>query len=135
MGANKELETETTLLKKVFLPLDNLLANTGFLLAILLPLLFFGYTAWLVFSGVQESSAVLNTPFLKATAKITSKDIDQHLSIKSADLPKGGDVIAVDQYVYGAVVAGDSVCVQYKQIQDDKQYGTEFVAKGTCLIN
>jgi hypothetical protein len=71
-------------------------------------------------------------PFSKATALITSKDPDEKLSIKSADLPKKGDVISVDQYTYGAASVGDSICVRHKETPENPQYGTEFVGLGNC---
>jgi hypothetical protein len=85
---------------------------------------FLVFLAWPV---TQVAISIHTAPFLRATALITSKDSDQSLSVKSADLPKGGDVIFVDRFVYGAVAPGDSVCLQYKLIPDDSQYGTEFV--------
>lgn len=70
-------------------------------------------------------------PFMKLTAIVTSKD-DQKLGAKSDLLPSKGDLIAVDKYVYGSVSVGDSVCIQYKSLPSEPQYGAEFVGKGPC---
>jgi hypothetical protein len=86
--------------------------------------------------ALQETSNRLDaSPYIKASAIITSKDSDGRLSLKSSALPKGGDRIVVDQYVYGAVSTGDRVCVQFKtipEVPDGQQYGTEFVGLGSC---
>ncbi len=87
---------------------------------------------WVLSSSIQEAQTIDKAPVLKATALITSKDSDQKLSVKSTDLPKKGDVVNVDQYAYGAVSVGDSICVQFKRIPDDPQYGIEFVNQGSC---
>jgi hypothetical protein len=71
-------------------------------------------------------------PYSNANSTVTSKDTNQHLSIKSAALPKGGDVTLVDQYVYGATSVGDSVCVQYRSTPSDRQYDVGFVGQGSC---
>jgi hypothetical protein len=90
------------------------------------------FVGWNIFSVVQGFNAMSAAPWIKATASITSKDNDQRLSVKSTDLPKGGDVVNVDQYAYGALAPGDTVCLQYKRIPDDSQYGIELVGKGAC---
>lgn len=72
-----------------------------------------------------------SSPFIKLTAIVTSKD-DQQLGVKSKLLPSKGDLIAVDKYAYGSVVVGDSVCIQYKSLPSEPQYGAEFVGKGPC---
>jgi hypothetical protein len=51
-----------------------------------------------------------SVPYDNADAIITSKE-PSRLSIKSAELPKGGDVIKVDSYAYGAASIGDKICV------------------------
>jgi hypothetical protein len=93
---------------------------------------FFGAPIWMIVSMYQGLEAEKSAPFIRATAIITSKDNDQRLSIKSADLPQGGDVVAVDRFVYGAISTGDRVCVQYKNISDNPQFATEFLNKGSC---
>lgn len=93
---------------------------------------FLGFLVWIFATVFTEADAINKAPFLKTTALITSKDPDQNLSVKSTDLPRKGDVVAVDQYAYGSVAVGDSICVQYKQLSDEPQYNTEFVDKGVC---
>jgi hypothetical protein len=91
------------------------------------------YWAWVITgNSLQEATKADAVPFVKANAVITSKDGDDKLSIKSSTLPKGGDVIGVDRYAYGATSIGDSVCVRYKRLPDEPQHGTEFVSQGSC---
>jgi hypothetical protein len=114
---------------------DSKLSNLSYVFAICLcssPFLLIGYMGWTAFSMLQETQAIAAAPFSNATAIITSKDPNQHLSIKSSALPKGGDVIYVDQYVYGATSVADPVCVHYKHLPNDLQFGTELVGKGAC---
>jgi hypothetical protein len=95
----------------------------------------FGFVGWMIFSSAQTSMAIDAAPFQKVTVSITSKDGDEKLSIRSNELPKGGDVIGVNQYTYGAVTIGDRICVRFKNIPDvpdGQQYGTEFVSLGSC---
>jgi hypothetical protein len=81
----------------------------------------------------QETSNRLDAaPYIKASVMITSKDSDGRLSVKSSALPKGGDRIVADQYVYGAASVGEVACVQYKSIADNPQYITEYVGLGSC---
>jgi hypothetical protein len=102
------------------------------ILAIGVPVSMVAFIVWSLFSFIQEAQTIDKAPVSKATALITSKDPDQKLSVKSTDLPKKGDVVDVDQYAYGAVSVGDSVCVQFKRLPDDPQYGIEFVSQGSC---
>jgi hypothetical protein len=83
--------------------------------------------------ALQETSNRLDAaPYIKASVMITSKDSDGRLSLKSTDLPKGGDRLAVDRFAYGAASVGEVACVQYKRLPDDSQYGIEFVNQGSC---
>ncbi len=70
-------------------------------------------------------------PFIPLIATVTSKDGNQ-LAVSSELLPRKGDLIAVDKYAYGSVVVGDSVCIQYKSLPEEPQYGAEFVSEGPC---
>lgn len=105
-------------------------ALIGFAILAMVTLL--GYGVWGITSFYLLLASIEKVPFVQATAIVTSKDNDQRLSIKSTDLPKGGDVVSVDQFVYGAISSGDRVCVQYKSISDDPQYATDFLNKGSC---
>jgi hypothetical protein len=96
------------------------------------PISLVAFVIWALFSFIQDAQTIDKAPVSKATALVTSKDSDQHLSVKSVDLPKKGDVVSVDQYAYGAVSVGDSVCVRFKRLPDDPQYGIEFVSQGSC---
>jgi hypothetical protein len=96
------------------------------------PTLIVVLVGWALFSSIQNVQNIDKAPVSKATALVTSKDNDQRLSVKSTDLPKKGDVVSVDQYAYGAVSVGDSVCVRFKRLSDDPQYGIEFVSQGSC---
>lgn len=107
-------------------------ANVTLGSAIVAVISFFSFVIWMIITPSPIEDAAEKAPFLKATAIVTSKDTDQRLSIKSTDLPKGGDVVAVDQFVYGTISSGDRVCVKYKSISDDPQISTEFVGKGSC---
>jgi hypothetical protein len=91
-----------------------------------------GVLIWEIVSRHQEIEALDAVPFSQVTATVTSKDSDLRLSIKSNALPKGGDVVTVDRFAYGAVSKGDSVCVKYKNIPEDSQFATEFVDIGSC---
>lgn len=69
---------------------------------------------------------------IKVSGVITSKDENQKLSVKSAELPKVGDVINVNRQEYGSVATGDVVCIQYKSISSYPQEMVEFVSRGKC---
>jgi hypothetical protein len=75
-----------------------------------IPTAFIVFLVWLLWSVSQDRAAINTAPFQKVTVSVTSKDSGEKLSIKSPGLPKKGDVIGVDQYTYGAVSTGDSVC-------------------------
>jgi hypothetical protein len=111
-------------------PLIASAVSYGFLILVFAAL--FGVPIWAIVSMSQALEAINLAPLLQATVTVTSKDTDQRLSIQSADLPKGGDVVSVDQFVYGAISSGDRICVQYKSISDDPQFATEFLNKGSC---
>jgi hypothetical protein len=92
-----------------------------------------GQLIWTLVGDWQQAAMLADAvPYSNANAIVTSKDRDTRLSVKSAALPKGGDVIDVDRYAYGATSIGDSVCVRYKRLPDEPQHGTEFVSQGSC---
>ncbi len=86
---------------------------------------------------LQVNKLNSSVPYDNADAIITSKELTllsmlPRLSIKSPELPKGGDLIRVDSYIYGAASIGDKICVQYRSTSENPQYGVEYVGKGSC---